>query len=128
MGRLARVASCADNGTTCSVSIVQMSESEKRKHTTMSSYNLEIVDMSTLSDKEVNRINIDTERRKRMQQSSLIRSTSGPVSPVKKKYSLGRKERETGGGSALKKRARDTDASDSDDSNSAQASDGDESR
>jgi hypothetical protein len=127
-GKLARVASCKDNGTTCSVSLVQMSDSEKRKHTTISLYNLEVVDMATLSELEVARINIDKERRKKKKENSLTRSVSGPMSPMKKKFSLGRKESGAGSGSALKKRARENDGSESDDSETTEAADGDEAR
>jgi hypothetical protein len=105
-----------------------MSDSEKAKHTTMSSYNLDLVDMAALSELEVARINIDKERRKKKQESDLTRSVSRSMSPMKKKFFLGRKESGAGSGSALKKRARENDGSESDDSETTEAADGDEAR
>lgn len=117
-GRLAMVASCAVNGTTCSVAIVPMSESEKKENTTRSSMNLELVDMATLSVEEVARITIDTERHKKIQRRSLDSSTSRALSPVHKKFSRGCEVRETESKCALTKRGRQDDGSESDGSES----------
>jgi hypothetical protein len=105
-----------------------MSDSDNRNHTTISSNHVELVDMATLSEMELARISIDTERRKKKQERLLIRSASDPKSPIKRKFPLGRKECAARSGRALKKRDRENDGSESDESETTEAADGNEAR
>lgn len=65
-----------------------MDENEKRKHTTISSNNLELVDASQLSKKETDRIAIDTARRATMKDRASVRSSHGLSPALKKRTAL----------------------------------------
>lgn len=120
--RIARVSSCAENATTCSVSIVPLTSADKRKHTTVSSNHLNLIDIETLNAIERRSIEDEIARRERYAENVLnnkvLRSPSKgsfPRTGIK------------GPGSGLKKRksSENDECSDDDDD---EAGDGDESR
>ena len=61
---------------------------EKRKHTTISSNNLELVDISQLTKKEIDCIHIDTARRLAMKDRAAVRSSHGLSPSLKKRTAL----------------------------------------
>ena len=61
---------------------------EKRKHTTVSSNNLELVDISQLTKKEIECIEIDTARRAAMKDRAAVRSAHGLSPSLKKRTAL----------------------------------------
>ena len=132
--RIARVSSFAENATTCSVSIIPLTSIDKRKHTTVSSNHLNLVDLSTLNENERLAIELDVARREHTAQNVLrnkgIRSPAkgtfprtgikGPGSGLKK-----RKSNENENKNKNKNKNKNEECSEGDDD---EAGDGDESR
>ena len=130
IGKLGRVASCAANGTTCSVMILKSDINDKPRHTSMSSNNLELIDYDILSEIEKYWINNARDKRLKQIENAEFKKTQRVQKGV---FSLGGKK---GLGSPLKrKRGRvgddhssEGEDEDVDEDEDPRSTDGDESR
>ena len=129
VGKLGRVASCAANGTTCSVMILKSDITDKPRHTSMSSNNLELINYDDLNNDEKYWIDNAKEKRLKQIENAEYKKTQ---SLHKDAFALGGKK---GLGSSLKrKRGRDGDGhsseggEDEDEDEDPRSTDGDESR
>ena len=120
------MSSLAENATTCSVSIIPLTSLDKRKHTTVSSNHLNLVDLLNLNETEKIAIELDVARRELTAQN-VLRNT-GIRSPAKGTFPrTGIK----GPGSGLKKRRSNENENDNEECSGGdddEAGDGDESR
>ena len=120
------MSSFAENATTCSVSIIPLTSIDKRKHTTVSSNHLNLVDLSSLTETERFAIELDVNRRALTAQNVL--RNKGIRSPAKGTFPrTGIK----GPGSGLKKRKSNENENENEECSGGdddEAGDGDESR
>ena len=136
IGKLARVASCASNGTTCSVMILKTDLNDKPRHTSMSSNNLEIINYDNLND--IEKYWIDYAKDKRIKQLEKAEYKKNQ-NLLKDSFALGGKK--SLGNNLKRKRGRDggrdgdgdgdedsNDEDDEEDDDDFKSPDGDESR
>ena len=118
------MSSFAENATTCSVSIIPLTSIDKRKHTTVSSNHLNLVDLLNLNEIERFSIELDVARRELTAQNVL--RDKGIRSPAKGTFPrTGIK----GPGSGLKKRkSNENENEECSEGDDDEAGDGDESR